>query len=205
MEVTPRLVVMASGAGTNLQAVIDAAAGGLIPASVVAVVSNVPSSGALQRAEPAGITAVLVERRPGEARHDYDARLADQVAEFRPDWVVLAGWMRLLTARFLDHFPNRVVNLHPALPGDLPGIRSIERAFEESRRGLRTHSGVMVHLVPDEGIDNGPVLASATVPIHSTDTIETFAARMHRVEHELLVTALASLCSAAPNPTGVTS
>jgi formyltetrahydrofolate-dependent phosphoribosylglycinamide formyltransferase len=204
MEATPRLVVMASGAGTNLQAVIDATAAGVIPAEVVAVISDVPTSGALQRAESAGIPAVFAERRRDESRHDYDSRVAVEVAEFRPDWVLLAGWMRLLTATFLDRFPNRVVNLHPALPGDLPGVRSIERAFDESRHGLRSHSGVMVHLVPDEGVDNGPVLSSTIVPIHQTDTIETFASRMHRVEHELLVTTLASLCSDAPNPTGVT-
>ncbi|HEY3484020.1 MAG TPA: formyltransferase family protein, partial [Ilumatobacteraceae bacterium] len=133
-------------------------------------------------------------RHDGEARADYDARLADVVAGFGPDVVVLAGWMRILTMSFLGWFPGRVVNLHPALPGELPGTHAIERAWQEALSGERTSSGVMVHLVPDEGVDVGPVLATALVPIRPDDTFDTFAARVHATEHNLLVDTLRTLC-----------
>src|SRR5215203_312984 len=189
-----RLVVLASGNGTNVQALLDACADGTLPAAVVAVVSDQPDAGALARAGAAGVPAVHVGRNPGEPRGDYDARLADVVAGFGPDLVVLAGWMRILTMSFLGWFPDRVVNLHPALPGELPGTRAIERAWDEARAGTRTATGVMVHLVPDEDVDAGPVLATATVPIHPDDTVESLAARVHRAEHELLVSTLTTLC-----------
>lgn len=193
-----RLVVLASGNGSNLQAVIDACADGRLPATVEAVVSDVAHARALERADAAGIPAVHIGRRPGELRADYDARLADLVSGFDPQWVVLAGWMRLLTMSFLGWFPGMVVNLHPALPGELPGTRAIERAFAEARDGRRTASGVMVHLVPDEGVDDGPVLATETVDILADDTLETFEARVHAAEHRLLVSTLHTLCTAPP-------
>ena len=127
--------------------------------------------------------AVHVGRREGESRADYDARLADVVAGFGPSFVVLAGWMRILTMSFLGWFPSRVVNLHPALPGELPGTHAIDRAWQEALAGERTRTGVMVHLVPDEGVDAGPVLATATI----TD-------RVHATEHRLLVSTLRTLC-----------
>jgi phosphoribosylglycinamide formyltransferase-1 len=195
-----RLVVLASGTGTNLQAVLDACADGTLPATVVAVVSDQADAGALWRAGTAGVPAVHVGRHPGEARADYDARLADVVAGFGPDLVVLAGWMRILTMSFLGWFPDRVVNLHPALPGELPGTRAIERAWQEAREGTRTTTGVMVHLVPDEDIDAGPVLGTTTVPILPDDSLEALTARVHRAEHELLVTTLTTLCGQEVHP-----
>jgi folate-dependent phosphoribosylglycinamide formyltransferase PurN len=112
---------------------------------------------------------------------------------------VLAGWMRVLSMSFLGWFPGMVVNLHPALPGELPGVDAIERAWQEAQAGHRDHTGVMVHLVPDEGIDNGPVLATATVFIHPSDTIASLADRVHGVEHRLLVETLATLCTTGAN------
>ncbi|MEP7047193.1 MAG: phosphoribosylglycinamide formyltransferase [Ilumatobacteraceae bacterium] len=194
-----RLVVLASGNGTNLQAVLDACADARLPAAVAAVVSNKAGSGALQRAAEAGVPYVHVAPHAGEARADFDARLADIVSGFDPDWVVLAGWMRILSISFLGWFPGMVVNLHPALPGELPGIGAIERAWFEAQAGIRDHSGVMVHLVPDEGIDDGPVLATATVGIHPSDTLESFTNRVHGVEHRLLVETLATLCTTGAN------
>ena len=187
-------MVLASGNGSNLQAVLDACAAGDLPAVVAAVVSDHAGARALERAAGAGVPAVHVGRNDGEPRADYDARLADVVAGFGPDFVVLAGWMRLLTMSFLGWFPGRVVNLHPALPGELPGTKAIERAWHEAMAGERTRSGVTVHLVPDEGVDDGPVLATAEVPIRPDDTLETFAARVHATEHALLVDTLRTLC-----------
>ncbi len=190
----PQIVVLASGNGSNLQAIVDACEQGDLPAKVAAVVSDKSGSGALRRAANQGIPALHIGRDRDEARDAYDTRLAHVVAEFEPDWVVLAGWMRLLSMHFLRHFPQRVVNLHPALPGDLPGMHSIERAYDEAVAGTRDHTGVMVHLVPDEGVDNGPVLGTIIVPIAAADTLSTLADHMHRAERDLLVATLNHLC-----------
>ncbi len=160
-----RLVVLASGSGTNLQAILDACADGRLDATVTGVVSDRPDAPALDRARRAGVETVVAHPWVrGADRTAWDGALADHVAGARPDWVVLAGFMRLLGRSFLDRFPGRVINLHPALPGDLPGTRAIERAWDEHVAGHRSRSGVMVHLVPDEGIDDGPVLAVRAVP-----------------------------------------
>ena len=189
-----RLVVLVSGNGSNLQAILDACAAGDLPAEVVAVVSNKSTAYALQRAADAGVPSVHIGRHENEARTDYDARLTDIVAGFAPDLVVLAGWMRILTKDFLGWFPERVVNLHPALPGELPGTHAIERAWQEALAGERTRTGVMVHLVPDEGVDDGPVLATEDVPILPDDTLDTLEARVHAAEHRLLVDTIRTLC-----------
>lgn len=191
-----RIVVLASGSGSNLQAILDAAATGPLAglADVAAVVSDRSNAFALQRASSAGVPSVHVGRLDGEDRADYDARLADVVAGFDPDLVVLAGWMRILTMSFLGWFPERVINLHPARPGELPGTHAIERAWQEALAGERDSTGVMVHLVPDEGVDDGPVLATADVVIHPDDTLETLTERMHVAEHQLLIDAIANLC-----------
>lgn len=189
-----RLVVLVSGNGTNLQAVLDACADGRLPAQVAAVVSNRADAPALARAAAAGAVTVHVGPQRDEPRRDYDARLADIVAGFAPDLVVLAGWMRILTTDFLGWFPDRVVNLHPARPGELPGTRAIERAWQEALAGERTRTGVMVHLVPDDGVDDGPVLACEDVPIRPDDTLATLEARVHAVEHRLLVDTIRGLC-----------
>ena len=191
---TSRIVVLVSGDGSNLQAILDACTSGDLPAEVVAVVSNRADVFALQRADAAGVPAVHVGPHRDESRADYDARLADVVAGFGPDLVVLAGWMRVLTMSFLGWFPERVVNLHPARPGELPGTHAIERAWHEALAGERTETGVMVHLVPDEGVDDGPVLATATVAIRPDDTLESLTERVHATEHRLLVDTLRNLC-----------
>ncbi|GAB4502472.1 MAG: phosphoribosylglycinamide formyltransferase [Anaerolineales bacterium] len=188
-----RLVVLISGNGSNLQAILDACASGEISASVAAVVSNKFEAYGLIRAQRAGVEALYFPKLENESRAEYDSRLAVFVASRQPDYVVLAGWMRLLTASFLSRFPQRVINLHPALPGTFPGTHAIERAYEAFQRGEIEHSGVMVHFVPDEGVDNGPVLAFEQVPIFSDDTLELFEARVHAAEHRLLVKTLARL------------
>ncbi len=190
-----RIVVLVSGSGSNLQAVLDACGDDTIFADVVGVVSDRVDAYGLVRADQAGIDTELVTTHADEERREYDTRLAGAVASFEPDWVVLAGWMRLLTMNFLGHFPGRVVNLHPAPPGELPGTRAIERAWAEAQAHERGQSGVMVHLVPDEGIDDGPVLASRVIPIDRSGTLESFASAVHATEHALLVEVLADLCT----------
>lgn len=192
-----RLVVLASGNGSNLQALLDACRDGRLAAAVVGVVSDRPRAHALERARAAGVRAVA---RPGPrrglgaaAREAYDAELASVVACFRPDLVVLAGWMRVLTSAFLDRFPGRVVNLHPALPGTFPGLRAVERAWEAARRGELDHTGVMVHFAVPE-VDAGPTIATARVPLDPDEPLEGLLARVHAVEHRLLVDAVAEVC-----------
>ena len=144
---TMRLVVLASGNGSNLQAVIDACQSGSLNAHIVAVVSDNDSAFALHRAAQHNIDSrVVIGSRSNRA--SFNTKLATVVGEFQPDIVILAGFMRLLTMDFLAHFPQRVINLHPALPGELPGTNAIARAFDEFAAGKRTHTGVMVHFVP---------------------------------------------------------
>jgi len=185
-----RLVVLVSGNGSNLQAILDACGSGELPASVVCVISNKADAYGLVRAKNAGVEAIHFAKQGDDSRNEYDTRLADLVLTKQPDYVVLAGWMRILTSSFLDRFPDRVINLHPALPDTFPGTHAIERAFDAYQRSEIEHTGIMVHLVPDEGVDNGPVLGTEIVPINKDDTLETLEARVHQVEHILLVNTL---------------
>ncbi len=180
-----RLVVLASGSGTNLQAILDACAEDRLPARVVAVVSDRPAAYALERARLRGIPAHPFPYRPFKerGRRAYDEALADLVARYRPDLVLLLGWMRILTMAFLGRFPDRVLNLHPALPGAFPGTRAIERAYRAWREGKVDRTGVMVHWVPDEEVDAGPVVWSLEVPLFPGDRLEDLEARVHAVEH----------------------
>ncbi len=197
MTALPRLVVLISGHGSNLQAVLDACASGELPAQVAAVISDRPDAFGLERARLAGLPALAYPKLRAQVRRAYDAALAELVAAYAPDWVVLAGWMRLLSAAFLDRFPGRVVNLHPALPGAFPGTQAIERAYAAFRRGEIIGTGVMVHLVPDDGVDSGPLLAKRDVPIYPGESLEHLEARIHATEHTLLVETLAALCTSA--------
>jgi phosphoribosylglycinamide formyltransferase-1 len=185
-----KLVVLISGNGSNLQAVLDACAGNVLPAAVAAVISNKSDAYGLIRAQNADVPAIALPLADGESRRDYDTRLAALVASYEPDYVVLAGWMRLLTSNFLSVFQNRVINLHPALPGTFPGTHAIERAYEAFQRAEIDHTGIMIHLVPDEGVDNGPVLATEIIPILPNDTLESLETRVHQTEHRLLVQTL---------------
>ena len=118
-----------------------------------------------------------------------------------PDLVVLAGWMHLLSSSFLARFPKRVINLHPALPGQFPGSDAIADAWEAFRAGRISRTGVMVHYVPDEGVDSGPPIASVEVAITPGDTLEALRQRIRAVEHELIVRAIAeTLVDRCPAP-----
>jgi phosphoribosylglycinamide formyltransferase 1 len=188
-----RLVVLISGNGSNLQAILDACKSGELNAQVVSVISNKADAYGLTRAKDAGVEAIHFPKLESESRNEYDARLANYVSTCLPDYVILAGWMRILTSSFLSHFPNRVVNLHPALPDTFPGTHAIERAFDAYQRGEIEHTGIMVHLVPDEGVDNGPVLATEIVPVNKDDSLEALEARVHQTEHKLLVKTIKTL------------
>ncbi len=192
-----KLAVLISGNGSNLQAIIDAVAAGSLDARIAVVVSNRKAAYGLERARRAHVPDRYFPLKPyrdaQRSRAEYDAELAALVNGYTPDWVVLAGWMHILSEAFLGRFPNRVVNLHPALPGQFPGAHAIDDALAAFARGEVEQTGVMVHLVPDARVDEGPVLAEQAVPIRAGDTHETLAERIHAVEHRLLVETLQKL------------
>lgn len=189
----PRLIIFISGSGSNLQAILDAAANDLITVDIVLVVSNRKSAYGLVRAELAGVPTLYFPLKPynemGRGREQYDADLAEAIMPYQPDLIVLAGWMHVLSPAFLNHFPRQVINLHPALPGQFSGTHAIERAYEAFQRGEITYSGCMVHYTIPE-VDAGPVIAHTIVPIYPTDALADFEARMHEAEHALLVGAI---------------
>lgn len=188
-----RLIVLVSGSGSNLQALIDAIREGVLAAEIVLVVSNRGAAYGLERARGAGIPTLYAPLKPysetGRSRAEYDADLAAQLAPYSPDLIVLAGWMHIFTAAFLDHFPGRVINLHPALPGVLAGKDSLRGTFEAAQRGEPMPTGCMVHVVVPE-VDAGAVIDTEPVPVLPGDTLDTFAARMHAAEHALIVRAV---------------
>jgi formyltetrahydrofolate-dependent phosphoribosylglycinamide formyltransferase len=194
---TAKLVVLISGNGSNLQALIDAIRYKVLDAQIVLVVSNRKEAFGLQRAAKASLPTHYHPLKPyrddGRGRTAYDADLAALLRPYQPDWVVLAGWMHILSDAFLRHFPYRIVNLHPALPGQFPGPHAIDAALAAYQAGAIKKTGVMVHLVPDEGVDSGPVIASEEVPIYPHDTADSLAQRIHLTEHTLLIQALRRL------------
>jgi len=174
-----RIGVLVSGRGSNLQALIDAALRGELGGEVGVVVSNVEGALALARAREAGIPAVYHDHR-GKKREDFDAEVVAILRAHRVDLVCLAGFMRLLSPVFVRAFPGRILNIHPALLPAFPGLDAQRQAWE---RGAKV-SGATVHLV-DEGLDSGPIVAQEAVPVLSSDTPETLAARILEVEHRL--------------------
>lgn len=188
-----RLVVLISGNGSNLQALIDSVAGGDLDAEIAAVVSNRADAFGLTRAEQAGIPTKIVDLKAvlatGRNRIEFDADVADLVAGYQPDLVVLAGWMLVLSEAFLNRFPGRVINLHPALPGTFPGTHAIERAHAAFQRGEIKRTGVMVHRVVP-AVDAGPVVTLEPVPIFPDESVAELEERIHHVEHNLIVAAV---------------
>lgn len=178
-----RLVVLASGSGTNLQALLDADDLG---GDVVAVVSDRPGAGALDRAEARDVPAAVVPLA-GD-RVAWEARLRAEVAAHDPDLVILAGFMRVLSAAFVDRWT--VVNVHPSLLPAFPGAHAVRDALAW---GVKV-SGVTVHVV-DEEVDHGPIIAQAAVAVRDDDTVATLHARMQAVEHRLLPEAVRAYCS----------
>ena len=167
--------VLASGEGTNLQALLDAG----LP--VIAVASNVAGTRALQRAEEADVPGHAFPLEEHGDRAARDQVMADWLETHGVEIVVCAGYMHLLTPAFLERFRGAVINVHPSLLPDFPGMHAVEEALASGR----DRTGVTIHLV-DEGIDSGPVIAQETVPIEPGDTPETLHARIHEVEHRLL-------------------
>ena len=180
--------VLASGEGTNLQALLDTVHGREI--EVVAVASDQPSSRALQRADDAGVPSRVFLRSDHGERAARDAAMADWLEGRGVELVVLAGYMAILDAGFVARFPDRILNVHPALLPAFPGIRSVERAFEH---GVKVF-GVTVHLV-DEGVDTGPIVLQRAIELPDARTPEDVRERLRPIEHELLPQAVALMAT----------
>lgn len=184
----PRFGVLVSGHGSNLQAILDATASGAIAGEVGVVVSNRPGVFALERAARAGVPTHTVSHRAFGDRVEFERVLLERLAAARIDWVVLAGFMRLLSPHFVGAYRQRIINIHPSLLPAFPGVRAIEQALEH---GVRV-TGCTVHLV-DEGVDTGPILAQRPVAVTPEDTLESLSERMHAAEHGLFVEVLAAI------------
>ncbi|HWH29811.1 MAG TPA: phosphoribosylglycinamide formyltransferase [Mycobacteriales bacterium] len=183
-----RLVVLASGEGRTLQALLDAVADTAFGASVVAVGTDREGVRAVDRALEAGVEAFTVRLSDHPDRQSWNLALADELLRHEPDLVVCAGFMRILGGSVLERFPHRVVNTHPSLLPAFPGAHAVRDALAY---GVKV-TGVTVHLV-DEGVDTGPVVAQAAVPVEAGDTEETLHARIQAVEQPLYVDAVGRL------------
>lgn len=175
-----RLAVLVSGNGSNLQAFIDRIADGSLPARIVAVISNKPDVYALERARRAGIATEVVDHREFASREAFDTALAARIDAHRPDLVILAGFMRILTPAFVHHYAGRLLNVHPSLLPKFTGMDTHARAIAA---GEREH-GCSVHFVTEE-LDGGPVVAQACLPILPDDSADTLRARVQQAEHRL--------------------
>jgi phosphoribosylglycinamide formyltransferase-1 len=173
------IVVLISGRGSNLQAIIEATRTGL-PATIRAVISNRPEAAGLDFARTAGIATEVIDHREHASRDDFDRALMDRIDRHGPELVVLAGFMRVLGPAFVQHYEGRLINIHPALLPAFPGLDTHRRAIEA---GLREH-GASVHLVTEE-VDGGPVIVQARVPVLPGDTPESLAARVLEQEHRI--------------------
>ena len=189
------LGVLVSGNGTNLQAILDAVARGALDARVRVVVSNQPDAPALERARKAGVPAVGISHKAYPTREAFDEALLASLREHGVEWVVLAGFMRVLTSGFLRAWGGRVVNIHPALLPSFPGVNAVRQALSH---GVKV-TGCTVHFV-DDGVDSGPLIAQRPVPVLDGDDETSLAARVHAAEHELFVSVLADIAAGRVAP-----
>ncbi len=185
----PRLVVLISGSGSNLQALIDACRSGQIPGRIVAVISNKPDAGGLRRAVAAGIPEFTLDHRDFGSREQFDDALARLVDSFGPDLVILAGFMRILTPTFVGQLKGRLLNIHPSLLPKYTGLHTHQRALEAGD----IEAGATVHFVT-ENLDGGPAIIQASVPIKQGDTVADLAARVLEREHRIYPLAVKWFC-----------
>ena len=184
-----QIAVLASGQGSNLEAILEAVERGEIAGQVVLVISDRAEAPALDRAGRHRVNALFLN--PGEyaSREEFDRALIDELEKAQVDLVVLAGYMRLLTPQFINAYPQKIINIHPSLLPAFPGLDGVEQAFEY---GVKV-TGCTVHFV-DEGLDSGPVILQEAVPVIQHDTVNTLHQRIHAAEHRLYPTAVDLFC-----------
>ena len=175
-----RLVVLISGNGSNLLAIIDNITNNKLPAQIVAVVSNKSDAYGLERAKKAGIEQRVLSHKDFSDRNQYDHALKELIDGFQPDLIILAGFMRILSNEFVEHYLHKMMNIHPSLLPKYKGLNTHQRAIDA---GDKEH-GCSVHFVTPE-LDDGPVILQATVEIKDNDTAESLASRVHEQEHRI--------------------
>lgn len=185
----PRIVALISGGGTNLQALIDARAAGSLDGTIVGVISNRPGVRGLERAEAAGIACRVISHRDHDGREAFDAALMEAIDGFRPDLVVLAGFMRILTDGFVQHYQGRLLNIHPSLLPAWPGLHTHRKALEA---GDAEH-GATVHFVTEE-LDGGPCVIRGRVPVYADDDEDSLAQRVGERERRIYPEAVHWFC-----------
>ena len=178
MTLKTKIVILISGSGSNLQAFIDGSADQSLNADIVAVMSNKPDAYGLTRAQQAGIETAVVDHKQFASREAFDAQLQKTIDQFSPDLVILAGFMRILTEGFVQHFKGRLLNIHPSLLPKYPGLNTHQRALDAGDK----EAGVSVHFVTEE-LDGGPIIIQAAVPIENNDTADSLQARVLEKEH----------------------
>ena len=181
-----QLGIMASGEGTNFEAVAKAIADGKLDAKIQVVIYNNPDAKVKQRAEQYEIPTVLVDHREYQQRENFDHEIVAVLKSYAADWVVMAGWMRIITQVMLDGYPKRIINIHPSLLPSFKGIKAVEQALEA---GVKI-TGCTAHLV-DLEVDSGKIIMQAAVPVLAEDNVETLHARIQKQEHFILPQAIA--------------
>lgn len=184
-----KIGILASGRGSNAQAIIDAIAAGAINGEVVIIISDNPAAEVLKRAEANRIPACCIKRSAFSDKHRFEEALAAELERYGVQLVVLAGFMRLLSVHFISRFPRKIMNIHPSLLPSFPGLDAQGQAI---RYGAKV-SGCTVHFV-DEGMDTGPVILQQAVPVYSEDTADQLAERILQVEHSLYPRAVDLFC-----------
>lgn len=172
------IVVLISGNGSNLQAIIDAITAGKLHANIKAVISNRPGVKGLTRAQAVKIPALTLDHKQFTSREAFDQQLIQEIDRHKPDLVILAGFMRILTDEFVEHYTGRLLNIHPSLLPEFTGLNTHQRAFDA---GVKQH-GVSVHYVNNE-LDGGPLVLQAVIDVRETDTVESLQQRIHQQEH----------------------
>jgi phosphoribosylglycinamide formyltransferase-1 len=176
----PQLVILISGSGTNLQAFIDQCASGELNAEIACVISNKADAFGLERAKSAGIQTATLSHKDFDSREAFDQALIELIDPYQPDLVVLAGFMRILSAGFVQHFLGKLINIHPSLLPKYAGLNTHQRAIDAGD----SEAGATVHFVTEE-LDGGPAILQAAVPIHEGDTADILASRILEQEHKI--------------------
>jgi len=178
------VVILISGGGSNLQAIINASQTGELPVDIRAVISNIDGAHGLVRAQEAGIPTEVIKHTDFASREGFDLALQNSIDDHEPALIILAGFMRLLSDNFVNHYLGRMINIHPSLLPKLKGLNTHQRALEEHRAGTLKEHGASVHFVTPD-LDGGPVILQASVPIKRDDTIESLGARVLIREHQI--------------------
>jgi len=182
------IVILISGRGSNMMSIVDAVNDGTLDVNVTAIISNRPDAAGLGFAQQQGIHNAVIDHKLYDTREQFDQQLAKEIDQFSPDLVILAGFMRILTAEFVEHFADRLINIHPSLLPKFKGLNTHQRAIDA---GEKEH-GASVHLVTPE-LDDGPVVLQARVPVLPSDDAATLAKRVLEQEHKLYPNAIKKL------------